>query len=170
MRLVSTALLSLLVACGGAEEPAPAPAPEPAPLRRPSPSPSPPRRCPTWPPCPRTTRKAWLMKKGEDVYKTGGSSGIACMTCHMENGEGTAGIFPPLKGAGDFMGDCTKHAGYVIKGLNGEIEVNGVKYNGAMPPQPGLSDVELAAVLTYERNSWGNDFGLCLPEDVAKAR
>ena len=92
------------------------------------------------------------------------------MTCHMENGEGQAGVFPPLKGAGEFYGDCTQHAGYVLNGLMGEIEVLGVKYNGAMPAQANLSDVEIAAVLTYERNSWGNDDGLCLPEVIAAAR
>ncbi|TNE90661.1 MAG: cytochrome c [Deltaproteobacteria bacterium] len=172
MRFIATALLATLVACGGAEEPAPKPAPEPAPAPAPEPAPEPEAKeeAPDLAAMSEEDRMAWLMKEGENVYKTGGTSGIACMTCHMENGEGQAGIFPPLKGAGDFMGDCTKHAGYVIKGLNGEIEVNGVKYNGAMPPQPGLSDIELAAVLTYERNSWGNELGPCMPEDVAKAR
>jgi cytochrome c oxidase subunit 2 len=45
-----------------------------------------------------------------------------------------------------------------------------VKYNGAMPPQANLSDLQIAAVITYERNSWGNDYGVCLPADVKAAR
>ena len=69
------------------------------------------------------------------------------------------------------MGDCQKHAGMVINGLNGEIVVDGVTYNGVMTPQGELlDDLKIAAVLTYERNSWGNDFGDCSPADVAKAR
>ena len=95
----------------------------------------------------------------------------ACSTCHQENGEGTKGAFPPLKGQKDHMGDCATHAGLVIKGMTGEIEVDGVKYNGVMTPQGELlSDIEIAAVITYERNSWGNDYGDCSPADVAGAR
>jgi mono/diheme cytochrome c family protein len=115
-------------------------------------------------------QKAFLMKKGEEVYKTGGSSGVACVTCHQANGEGMKGAFPPLAGAGDAMGDCTQHAGMIINGLQGKIEVLGVEYNGVMPPQPGLSDLEIAAVITYERSSWGNDYGACMPDQVAAAR
>ena len=111
------------------------------------------------------------MKLGKEVYTSGGNGGIACTTCHQENGEGTKGAFPPLKGQKDHMGDCAKHAGIVIDGMTGEIEVDGVKYNGVMTPQGDLlSDIEIAAVLTYERNSWGNEFGDCKPEDVAAAR
>ncbi len=111
-----------------------------------------------------------LMELGEKVYLTGGSGGVACSTCHQANGEGLPPSFPPLKGQGDFMGDCKKHAGYVINGLQGEIDVGGVKYNGVMPAQANLSDLEIAAVITYERMSWGNDYGMCSPADVAAAR
>lgn len=115
-------------------------------------------------------RHAFLMKEGENVYKTGGSGGLACVTCHQENGEGLPPSFPPLKGQEEWMGDCAKHAGYVLNGMQGEIEVAGVKYNGVMPAQANLSDLEIAAVITYERNSWGNAYGDCLPEQVAAAR
>ena len=50
------------------------------------------------------------------------------------------------------------------------MTINGALFIEAMPAQPNLSDEEIAAVITYERNSWGNDFGICMPEDVAKAR
>lgn len=169
MRFMSIVTLVALIACG-AEEPAPTPAPEPAPAPAPEPEPEVKEEVPDLAAMTEDERKAALMTKGEDVYKTGGSGGIACMTCHMENGEGTAGVFPPLKGAGDAMGDCATHAGYIINGLSGEIEVAGVKYNSAMPAQAGLSDYEMAAVMTYERNAWGNDLGVCSLEDVAKAR
>lgn len=172
------ALSLLLAACGGSETPAPAPAPAPAEkAEAPKPAPEPKED-----PVKKlndeyaaltddAAKHDWLMKAGENVYKTGGNGGIACMTCHMENGEGTKGAFPPLKGQKDHMGDCVKHAGIVINGMTGEIEVDGVKYNSVMTPQGTmLSDIEIAAVMTYERHSWGNDFGDCSPEDVAKAR
>ena len=69
------------------------------------------------------------------------------------------------------MGDCATHAGIVVKGLTGEIEVNGVKYNGVMTPQGDmLNDLEIAAVISYERNAWGNDYGYCSPKDVKGVR
>ncbi|MCA9490382.1 MAG: hypothetical protein KC621_10670, partial [Myxococcales bacterium] len=71
----------------------------------------------------------------------------------------------------DHMGDCAKHATYVIKGLTGPIEVDGVKYDSVMTAQGEmLNDLQIAAVLTFERHSWGNDYGDCAPEDVKGAR
>jgi mono/diheme cytochrome c family protein len=114
---------------------------------------------------------AALMALGEKVYKNGGEkSPLMCVTCHQENGEGVPPSFPPLKGSQENMGSCTDHAKIVIKGLTGEIKVQGVPYNGAMPAQGDLSNEEIAAVLTYERNSWGNNYGDCTPEQVAAAR
>lgn len=113
---------------------------------------------------------AWLMKTGENVYTTGGSGGIACTTCHGPEGKGTPPAFPPLAGSKKEMGDCKTHAGYVVHGLSGEITVQGTVYNGNMPAQGNLTDDEIAAVITFERQSWGNDSGPCLPADVAAAR
>jgi nitrite reductase (NO-forming)/hydroxylamine reductase len=113
---------------------------------------------------------AWLMEAGENVYLTGGNGGAACVTCHQANGQGVAGAFPPLAGSGEFYGDCEKHAGLIINGLNGPVEVQGVSYNAVMPPQATLSDHEIAAVITYVRKSWGNDDGHCMPAQVATAR
>ncbi|MGC6491716.1 MAG: c-type cytochrome [Myxococcota bacterium] len=115
-------------------------------------------------------KKAELMTLGKTVYETGGSGGLACQTCHQAGGEGLPPTYPPLAGALEFMGDCGTHAGYVINGLNGEIEVLGKTYNGAMPAQGNLSDLEIAAVITYERNSWGNESPMCTPDMVAAAR
>jgi len=172
MRILSALLI--LAACGGS---ATTPSPEPAPAAAPAPPPEPKvdpdvalleayKALET-----DEARHAWMMTEGEKVYKSGGTGGIACMTCHMENGEGTKGAFPPLKGQKEHMGDCATHAGIVINGMTGPLEVDGVTYNGVMTPQGALlSDIEIAAVLTYERNSWGNDYGDCTPDDVAKAR
>jgi nitrite reductase (NO-forming) len=155
--LASVSLLALAIGCGGSEPPKPAPTPDKP-------------KGPDFDEMSDDEKKAHLMKLGEEVYKTGGSGGLACVTCHQANGEGLPPSFPPLKGAKEWMADCSKHAGYVINGLQGEIEVAGVKYNGVMPAQGNLSDLEIAAVISYERMSWGNDYGLCMPEVVAAAR
>jgi mono/diheme cytochrome c family protein len=125
---------------------------------------------PDWTSMSPTEHKTWLMEQGQIVYMTGGTSGIACITCHQENGMGVQGAFPPLVGQGEIMGDCATHAGFIINGLTGELVIDGLTYNGVMPPQANLSDLEIAAVITYERNSWGNDYGLCFPEQVKAAR
>ena len=111
------------------------------------------------------TDQAALMERGEEVYVA------LCQTCHQENGMGVEGQYPPLSGSGEFYGDPAQHAGYIIHGLQGEIVVQGKTYNGAMPPQGGmLSDYDIAAVATYERNSWGNADGVVMPADVKAAR
>lgn len=111
------------------------------------------------------TDKAQMMALGEEVY------GEVCVACHMANGQGMAGTFPPLAGAGSYYGTPENHAKIIVHGLSGEIVVNGVTYNGAMPPQGAmLNDIEIAAVATYERNSWGNNDGDVTPEHVASVR
>ncbi|MFZ5478463.1 MAG: c-type cytochrome [Myxococcota bacterium] len=106
-----------------------------------------------------------LRAHGEKVY------GATCASCHQGNGQGLAGTFPPLAGAGSFYGDPQNHAKIVVHGLSGPIEVAGQSYSGTMPPQGGaLSDYDVAAVLTYERTSWGNADGAVLPADVAAVR
>ena len=173
----ATALLLGLMACSGGETSTPAPVPAPTPA--PAPAPAPPPPAPVADDLPKdkdlTTlsedeRKAFLMKLGEKVFKTG-DGGVACMTCHGEEGKGTPGAFPPLVGQKDLMGDCKHHATIVLNGMQGEITVDGQKYNGVMVPQAAfLNDLQIAAVISYERNSWGNSFGFCAPEDVKAAR
>lgn len=171
-------LTLLLAACAGTAE-TPPPKPEPAPAPTPEPPPPPPAPAPAADGVSKDTdisamsepdRQAFLMKLGEKVYKTG-DGGLACVTCHGEQGAGMPGAFPPLAGQKDFMGDCKNHASLVIKGLSGEITVNGAKYNGVMVPQgDALNDLQIAAVISYERNSWGNSYGYCSPDDVKAAR
>ncbi|WP_439506135.1 c-type cytochrome [Sediminibacterium sp.] len=79
-----------------------------------------------------------------------------CMNCHMEDGKGLEGAFPPLAKA-DYLKRPSKDLITVIlKGQSGEIKVNGIIYNGTMPAQDYLSDEEIADVLNYINNSWGN--------------
>lgn len=111
------------------------------------------------------------MEIGEFVYTRGGRKGLACVACHQAHGKGIPGAFPPLVGQEDHMGDCGHHARIILDGLQGEMVVDGVTYHGVMTPQRALlTDLEIASVMTYERMSWGNDYGPCLPSDVAAVR
>lgn len=172
--LLITALVGL-AACGGGEPakppaPAPAPAPPPAPEPPPAPVDAGPSKDTDISAMSEDEQKAFLMKLGEKVYVSG-DGGLACQTCHGADGKGTPGAFPPLVGQKDHMGDCKKHAGIVINGMQGELVVDGVTYNGVMTPQGQmLNDLQIAAVISYERQSWGNDYGFCKPADVAAAR
>lgn len=110
-------------------------------------------------------KQAVLMKKGEEVYAS------KCAACHMVNGAGLAGSFPPLaKNAVANGGDLNEHINTVLKGLNGKV-IDGVAYSAAMQAWAGvLNDQEIAAVITYERLSWGNNGGIVEPAQVAALR
>lgn len=97
------------------------------------------------------------MQLGERVYAQ------QCASCHQANGEGLAAAgFPPLKGSAMVTDDLPAHVNVVLKGVP----------NTTMMAFGGiLSDEEAAAVITYERNAWGNDTGdLVEPSDIAAAR
>jgi mono/diheme cytochrome c family protein len=105
------------------------------------------------------------MKKGPNVFNT-------CQGCHQVNGAGVPGTYPPLAGSDWVHGGTERIARVVIHGLVGPVTVKGGNYNfpGGMPPQGQLSDKELSYVLTYIRNSWGNQGSMVTPEMVAKVR
>lgn len=90
------------------------------------------------------------VNKGKQVYAK------LCVACHQATGLGIPGAFPPLAKSDYLNKDANRAIKGVVKGLNGPIVVNGVKYNGAMPPA-ALSDQEIADALTYVYNSWGNN-------------
>ena len=79
-----------------------------------------------------------------------------CFVCHQSNGEGIPAQIPPLAQSDHLMSDKERSIRYVLQGLTGEIEVNRKKYNGTMTPLNYLSDDDVANVLTYVRNSFGN--------------
>ncbi len=93
-----------------------------------------------------------LVSAGEKVYKTN------CVVCHKDTGQGMPPAFPSLVGSAVVAGDPAAQIEQVIKGKN------------AMPPFGHLSDKDIAAVVTYTRNSWGNDSGVVQPADVAAQR
>ena len=124
-----------------------------------------------------TTVPTWLqqqMDAGKEVYMKAAAGGGMCFTCHQPNGEGLAGQFPPLAGSDWVLGDKDRLIKISMYGLMGEIEVNGVKYNNVMAPPgipPGsLTDDQIANVLTYIRNDWGNSASAVSAEEVATVR
>ena len=92
-----------------------------------------------------------------------------CAACHMYNAQGVPGSFPPLAESNFLMPRSDKGIGILLNGLNGKITVNGREFNGVMP-QLQLSDDEIANVLTYVRNNFGNHDGLITAKDVATIR
>lgn len=79
-----------------------------------------------------------------------------CANCHMDDGKGLKSLYPPLAGA-DFLTLHETQLPCIIKhGLNGEIMVNDIQYNQVMPANEHLSDIEIANLINYIRNEWGN--------------
>jgi nitrite reductase (NO-forming) / hydroxylamine reductase len=104
------------------------------------------------------------IKAGEKVFSA------ACSACHQATGAGLPGAFPPLAGSDFLTKDPKRAVEVVVKGLQGEVTVNGVKYNSVMPAMTQLSDQEIADVLTYALNSWGNNAGSVNVTHVAAVR
>jgi len=93
-----------------------------------------------------------------------------CSTCHQSNGEGLSGVFPPLAKSDFLMSDKQRAIEIVLNGKSGPITVNGKEYNSVMPPMSQLNDDEIANILTYVRNAWGNTSDQVSVEEVAKVR
>ncbi len=105
---------------------------------------------------------AILSKEGAKVYSK-------CAGCHGAGGAGGSGI-PPLAGSEWVTGSTEQLSQIIYHGLTGPITVAGTSYNGVMPAQGlGLGKKELAAVMTYIRNAWGNKGSVVSLEQAAKA-
>ncbi|MFS4415713.1 c-type cytochrome [Maribacter sp. 2307ULW6-5] len=101
------------------------------------------------------------MHRGAEIYAD------FCMNCHMANGEGVPYTFPPLANSDYLMKNRTASIAGVKYGMQGEIVVNGETYNGTMAPM-GLEDGEVADVMNYILNIWGNRSDkMVTPEEVA---
>ncbi|MEM0517130.1 MULTISPECIES: copper-containing nitrite reductase [Aequorivita] len=103
------------------------------------------------------------MKFGKDKYMA------TCVACHQGNGQGIPNAFPPLANSDYLNADVDRAIDIVLHGLSGEITVNGKKYNSVMTAQ-ALSDQDVANVLTYVYNSWGNNKTDVTPEMVEAVR
>ncbi|MFV0566854.1 MAG: copper-containing nitrite reductase [Flavobacteriaceae bacterium] len=92
-----------------------------------------------------------------------------CFACHQSEGQGVPNAFPPLAKSDYLNADVNRTIGIVLNGLTGEITVNGEKYNSVMTRQM-LSSEEVANVLTYVYNSWGNNGTKVTKEMVDKVK
>ena len=101
---------------------------------------------------------------GEKVYQA------TCLACHMADGSGVPGMTPPINNSKMISGVPSELIKIVLEGKEGEVEVNGEVFDGYMPPQPTLSNQEVADVLTYVRSKFGKDAGPVSPEEVQKLR
>ena len=107
-----------------------------------------------------SANKTWtmdeLMDHGKAVYATN------CAACHQANGAGIPNVFPGLVGSPVALGDIAKHI---------DVIVNGVPGTAMQAFGPQLNDADIAALVTYERNAWGNNVGdLAQPADIKAAR
>lgn len=92
-----------------------------------------------------------------------------CFLCHQMNGQGIPGTYPPLAKSDYLMADRERAIRIVIEGLVGEIRVNNRRYAGAMQPVL-IPDDQVADVITYVRNSWGNKGDLVTAAEVKAVR
>jgi mono/diheme cytochrome c family protein len=104
------------------------------------------------------------IERGKKVYEN------TCLACHQVNGSGVPGMNPPLKKTKWVLGDKKTLIGIILNGLDKEIEVNDETYSNTMPSLAMLSDKEIADVLTYVRNNFGNKASQITEADVKKLR
>ena len=102
------------------------------------------------------------LKRGAAVYAR------TCIACHQPTGLGLPPVFPPLANAPIVVGNPELPVKFILQGLMGPITVNGMTYNSMMPPVAGVSDADIADVLTYVRQSFGNQ-GNPVTADQVKA-
>lgn len=101
------------------------------------------------------------MDRGKAIYET------QCITCHMPEGEGLAGVYPPVAKS-DYLSDKNRLVKVILLGVRGPMKVNGVEYNGEMIGI-SLDDEQVSDVLNYIRNTWGNKGTAVLPKDIQPA-
>ena len=104
------------------------------------------------------------IKRGKEVYD------LYCQNCHMADGKGMAEINPPLAKADYMKKPANTLIDVILKGSTASITVNGKKFLGAMPAQDYLNDEQIADVLNYIKNSWGNKIPGVITPAMVKAK
>ena len=102
------------------------------------------------------------IQNGQSIYST------YCMSCHMEDGNGLEGVYPSLVKTGT-LSDINRLVKIVTQGMRGPITVKGVKYDAEMAGVE-LADQDVADVINYIRNSWGNKSPLIKASEVGPAK
>lgn len=104
------------------------------------------------------------MDAGKKVYDT------YCLVCHQQDGAGVPRMNPPLVKTTYVLGDKKRLIGIVLKGMNEEIEIEGNFYTNMMAPHDFLKDQEIADLLSYVRNSFGNKASVVTAAEVKVER
>ncbi len=107
--------------------------------------------------------------KGEKIELGKALFNSICSACHQATGRGLPNLFPPLAGSDFLNADKSRAVKTVINGRQGEIIVNGMKFNSSMPSFP-LTDDDIANVLTFVYNSFGNSGAEVNSEEVKALR
>lgn len=102
--------------------------------------------------------------RGQKLYVT------YCLTCHQKSGKGVQHMNPPLVATSYVTGDVKKLVTWVLKGSTENVDIDGKSYSNNMPAQNYLKDDEIADVLTYVRNSFGNTSSAITASDVKGIR
>jgi mono/diheme cytochrome c family protein len=102
-------------------------------------------------------------ERGKEIYLRN------CVSCHMDQGEGLEGIFPPLANSDYMLADKKRAIKQTLYGATGEMTVNGKVYNGEMNGFD-ITDEEMSDLMNYIYNSFGNKGGVITPEDVKAVR
>ncbi|MBY0479966.1 MAG: cytochrome c [Chitinophagaceae bacterium] len=105
------------------------------------------------------------IERGKELYTT------HCMNCHMEDGKGMENVYPPVAKS-DFLKRPAKDLiDNIMNGQSGETKVNGINYNAIMPAMNYLTDEQIADLINYVNNSWGNKNKIAVtPGQVKKIR
>ncbi|MCA8829862.1 c-type cytochrome [Hymenobacter pini] len=124
------------------------------------------QRKPAPKPKPRATSAAApaaVLAAGKTVYTQN------CLTCHQADGGGVDGMNPPLSKTSYVLGDKSRLVNVLLKGMQDQ-DIDGEPYHNVMPSFSQLSDKQIADVLTYIRNSFGNKASVVTPVEVKAAR
>ncbi|MFT3702306.1 MAG: cytochrome c [Agriterribacter sp.] len=105
-----------------------------------------------------------VMERGKALYEK------ECLSCHQADGLGVQRLNPPLAKTKWVLGPKPKLIAIVLNGLTDPIEIDGDSFNNPMPPHLYLDDQQISDVLTYVRNSFGNNAIAVTPNDVKKVR
>lgn len=101
------------------------------------------------------------VQRGKTIYETN------CISCHMADGTGLEGVFPPLAKSKN-LADKNRLFKIIILGMRGPLQVNGITYNSEMTGTV-LTNEQAADVANYIRNTWGNKAAAVLPSHVQPA-
>ena len=104
-----------------------------------------------------------MVRRGAELY-------VHCMGCHQADGRGLRRFYPPLAGSERVLGSPDPLIAIILHGMEGPLELDGVRYDQQMPPAPFVSNDDIAAVASYIRTAWDNDASTVSPAMVQSIR